>query len=260
VSGSAFAAGETPVRFGATARNGNKQTYGYNILVKDRIAPVIQCPADITTFAPPKSNGAWVEYPSIIATDNCPDVKATLTAGLPRGSVFPMGTSTVTWRATDAANNTSECSFKVTVVEGSGDFTPTTAVYDNTEPVHYVGGVTKADSCTITLLIFDSGLEDNDTVSVIFNNQVTDNRVMLHNRKTGTLQNIIKRTIKLQAGKPNTLILKAWNTGTTWPNTVTIDVYNGVINTESDMRGRTAIRKIIETEPGRAGGMEFSCE
>ena len=41
----------------------------------------------------------------------------TLTAGLPSGSAFPIGTSTQTHVATDGQGNTSTCSFSVTVVE-----------------------------------------------------------------------------------------------------------------------------------------------
>jgi hypothetical protein len=42
-------------------------------------------------------------------------MEAIQTAGLPSGSVFPVGTTTNTFKVTDAGNNTSSCSFDVTV-------------------------------------------------------------------------------------------------------------------------------------------------
>jgi Leucine-rich repeat (LRR) protein len=47
----------------------------------------------------------------------------TQTAGLPSGSVFPVGTTTNTFEATDAAGNITICSFDVVVEECSFDFT-----------------------------------------------------------------------------------------------------------------------------------------
>jgi hypothetical protein len=44
-----------------------------------------------------------------------PCVPVTLTSGLASGSTFPLGTSTINYSATDAAGNTSNCSFTVTV-------------------------------------------------------------------------------------------------------------------------------------------------
>src|SRR5207244_1727432 len=49
------------------------------------------------------------------AADNCPGV--TVACAPPSGSTFPTGTTTVTCTATDAAGNTSACSFNVTVNE-----------------------------------------------------------------------------------------------------------------------------------------------
>jgi hypothetical protein len=47
------------------------------------------------------------------ATDNCPDVSADCEP--PSGSVFPIGTTTVTCTATDTSGNTADCAFAVVV-------------------------------------------------------------------------------------------------------------------------------------------------
>jgi gliding motility-associated-like protein len=51
------------------------------------------------------------------ATDNCEGTVVTLTEGLAPGSEFPVGTTTVTYTATDAAGNTVSTSFTVTVID-----------------------------------------------------------------------------------------------------------------------------------------------
>ena len=74
-----------------------------------------------------------------------------LVSGIYSGEVFPVGTTTVTYKAVDAAGNTSECSFNVTVV-------------DNEDPVAVCQDitVTLADgSATITTGDVDGGSSDN---------------------------------------------------------------------------------------------------
>jgi hypothetical protein len=61
---------------------------------------------------------AVVNY-TVTATDNCPGVTTALVSGPASGSSFPIGTTTVTHRATDAAGNQSTCSFTVTVNDGN---------------------------------------------------------------------------------------------------------------------------------------------
>ncbi len=51
-----------------------------------------------------------------VGTDNCASTTAQ-TAGLPSGSVFPVGTTTNTFVVTDASNNTATCSFDVVVTD-----------------------------------------------------------------------------------------------------------------------------------------------
>jgi len=59
----------------------------------------------------------------VTATDNCPGV--TVESDPASGSTFPLGTTTVTATATDAAGNTSTCSFTVAVhYNFTGFFSP----------------------------------------------------------------------------------------------------------------------------------------
>jgi uncharacterized repeat protein (TIGR01451 family) len=76
--------------------------------------PAITCPDDITTD-PTCPSGAIVTYTAPVGTDNCPGVTTNRTAGPASGSVFPIGTTTVTYTATDGNGQTASCSFTVTV-------------------------------------------------------------------------------------------------------------------------------------------------
>lgn len=81
----------------------------------DSTLPTIACNADVVADFNPAVGGAVVTYTAPVGSDNCPGATTTQIAGLPSGSTFPLGTTTNTFRVTDASGNTAECSFKVTV-------------------------------------------------------------------------------------------------------------------------------------------------
>jgi hypothetical protein len=82
--------------------------------VVDNTPPQIICQANIIADFDAAVNGAVVTYTAPVGTDNCAS-NTTQIAGLPSGSTFPTGTTTNTFRVTDASGNTAQCSFKVTV-------------------------------------------------------------------------------------------------------------------------------------------------
>lgn len=80
----------------------------------DTKAPVFSnCPADISVLTLTTSSVATWAEPT--AKDSCSVV--TLTSNFASGSIFPIGTTTVTYTAKDAKDNTSTCSFKVIVAK-----------------------------------------------------------------------------------------------------------------------------------------------
>jgi hypothetical protein len=117
-SGSVFPVGVTTNTFTATDDAGNTSaSCSFTVRVNDTQAPAITCPGNITVTTPVGSCTAVVNY-TVTASDNCPGVTMQLLAGLASGSAFPIGVTTVTWRATDAAGNLSApCSFTVTVTD-----------------------------------------------------------------------------------------------------------------------------------------------
>ncbi|MGM1056926.1 MAG: gliding motility-associated C-terminal domain-containing protein, partial [Bacteroidota bacterium] len=80
-------------------------------------APVIACPENISLTVEFGVTSLVVNYQSVTATDNCSEATTEQTAGLASGSSFPIGTTTNTFIVTDAAGNTTSCSFDIIVEE-----------------------------------------------------------------------------------------------------------------------------------------------
>ncbi len=84
------------------------------VILEDKTAPEIVCPENMElTFEAGESTIVTYETPEI--SDNCGEASLEQTEGLASGEEFPEGTTTNTFVVTDAAGNTSECSFTVTV-------------------------------------------------------------------------------------------------------------------------------------------------
>jgi hypothetical protein len=112
-SGSVFPLGTTTVTVTATDGAGNSSSGSFTVTVRDTTAPVLSVPADVTVEAT-SAAGATATF-AATATDAVGPV--TITYSRQSGSVFPLGTTTVTVTARDAAGNSSTKSFKVIVVD-----------------------------------------------------------------------------------------------------------------------------------------------
>jgi hypothetical protein len=113
-AGNVFPLGQTTVTYSATDAHGNTSSATQVVTVVDNTPPTISCQADIIADFDPAVNGAVVNYTTPVGADNC-SATTTQIAGLASGSTFPVGTTTNTFRVTDGAGNTAQCSFKVTV-------------------------------------------------------------------------------------------------------------------------------------------------
>lgn len=112
---SSFPLGTTTVTYTATDVGGNVVTCSFDVTVVDNSKPVFtSCPTDITVSADALCN-ATANWTEPVATDNCPGI-STSRSHAPN-SAFPIGTTTVTYTATDAAGNIETCSFDVTVID-----------------------------------------------------------------------------------------------------------------------------------------------
>jgi hypothetical protein len=112
-SGSVFAIGTTTVTCTATDKAGNKGDNTFTVTVQDTTAPNVTVSASRTATAT-SAGGAAVSYTGATATDIV-DGSVAASCDKASGSVFPLGTTTVTCTATDKAGNTGRESFTVTV-------------------------------------------------------------------------------------------------------------------------------------------------
>ena len=102
--------------YSVTDACGNSINVQHQIIVNDLTNPVISnCQADITVSADPVTCDATVSWTEPTATDNCS--LAGFSSSHSPGSVFPVGTSTVTYTATDNCGNISICSFDINVID-----------------------------------------------------------------------------------------------------------------------------------------------
>ncbi|HEV7475326.1 MAG TPA: choice-of-anchor Q domain-containing protein [Pyrinomonadaceae bacterium] len=99
----------------ATDVHGNMSSAVQVITVVDNTPPQISCPVSIIADFNPAVNGAVVSYTAPVGTDNCGSSTTAQITGLTSGATFPLGTTTNTFRVTDTAGNTAQCSFTVTV-------------------------------------------------------------------------------------------------------------------------------------------------
>jgi hypothetical protein len=105
------------VIYEATDFFGNVGTCQFTVTVRDTTHPLITCPADITVFTTINCD-TIVDYAIPTTSDLC-DQNLDL-GGFPLpGTTFPSGTTDVTWFSVDDCNNESQCTFKVTVIDGA---------------------------------------------------------------------------------------------------------------------------------------------
>jgi N-acetylneuraminic acid mutarotase len=125
---------------------GNISTCSATVTVIDSVKPVISCPSTISVNNSSGVCGAPINY-NVVTSDNCGPVSLNLLAGLPSGSIFPIGVTVNTYEATDIAGNTSVCSFEVIIVDiESPVITSVPANFSACNPVNWVPP-TITDNC-----------------------------------------------------------------------------------------------------------------
>lgn len=130
-SNSQFPVGETPIEFTATDAAGNSEVCSFKVVVSEGdISPEFQsCSSDLNFNNDPGKCGAIVTFPTPTASDENGSVPVIRTDnGPPSGALFPVGSTTVKFSATDDQGNTSYCEFTITVTDNE---TPTISVCPN---------------------------------------------------------------------------------------------------------------------------------
>ncbi len=229
---------------------------------KDIEPPRFNCPADTVILLPPNRKGLIYHYKIPVATDNVGIDSIEQVAGTKDGCFLQVGVHPFIFKAYDLAGNTQTCTFSVMIKEDMSavKMVPPkkldAALELGNDSVHYEHQA-KVGSCELTLLIYDDGEQDNDSVSIIFNDEVIVNRDMIKIKENG----IIRRSVSLIPGEENFVIATAWNTGRYGLNTLRIDVFETPADGDKrDLKNRKPVTsKILHSKPGDAGGMLLMC-
>ena len=161
--GATFQLGTNTVNYIASDAAGNQQVCTFDVIVVDNVAPVPVCPPTVTVYTPVTSCEAVATWNSPIASDNCTDASSiTWTRNYNPGATFQLGTTQVTYTATDAASNSSSCTFDVVVIDNvqptltcPSDVTVTT-LPSSCENIATWNSATVVDNCTISPTITSS--------------------------------------------------------------------------------------------------------
>ena len=119
----------------------------------------------------------------------------------------------------------------------------------NDTPIIYQNEAVKVKSKYISIYPFDSGVEDGDTVSINVNGTWLIEKYRILN-KTYNPSDRPTLNIELNLDGPNYLFSKAWNEGLIKPNTLTIEISDGVA---------TQIIT-INSKVGESGGIRIELE
>ncbi|HVF50625.1 MAG TPA: proprotein convertase P-domain-containing protein [Pyrinomonadaceae bacterium] len=197
-SGSFFPVGTTNVTATCT-RGDNTTTDGtFTVTVNDTETPVISCPGNITVGNDANACSAVVNVGTPSASDNDPQFTTggTRSDSQPLNAPYPIGTTTITWTATDRAGNSASCQQTVTVNDtqspsvGAATATPSSMWPPNHQMVNVTVNYTTGDNCPGSNCVLSvtsnepvNGLGDGDTAPdwVI----IDDHHVQLRAERSG---------------------------------------------------------------------------
>jgi gliding motility-associated-like protein len=153
--GDRFPQGTTTVTYTATDDAGNTATCSFDVIVNDNAAPLINgCPADISASANASCQAVVNWAPPTV--DDCSTV--TLTGSHQPGDSFPVGSTEITYTATDNSGNSSSCKFDVIVQDDTPPLFQScppevSTVVDNTcQAIAYWTVPTAIDNCQVASL------------------------------------------------------------------------------------------------------------
>ena len=115
-SGSTFSIGDTIVECTATDAAGNTGSASFKVTVEDTTPPTITAPADIMVECNTANGAAGVDLGTPTVSDDT-DPNPTVTSDAP--ATFPLGSTTVTYTATDSSGNSASDTQTVTVEDTS---------------------------------------------------------------------------------------------------------------------------------------------
>ena len=190
-----FSVGTTTITWTVTDSHGNTNTATQTVTVTDDEVPVIvNTPINIRQVNDKGNCSAVITWTAATATDNCPGV--TISSDHQSGETFSVGTTTVTYTATDAHAHTVTSSFTITVNDTE---LPRIATTDKTQTAD--AGVCKAtvtvaapltnDNCAVASVTNSiNGTNNASSVYPVGTTAVTWTVTDIHGNVNTTVQNI----------------------------------------------------------------------
>ncbi|MCB0534368.1 MAG: HYR domain-containing protein [Lewinellaceae bacterium] len=154
-----YPAGTTVVTFTATDLAGNSATCSFSVTVQDNLPPqLFNCPADMTVdVGSSMACEAKVTWTPPDAFDQCTGITPNLVGSDTSGSVFPIGDTLVVYTAIDIFDDSTSCSFTVTVRDTAS---PTLICLDDFQ-------VVAVDSCSAVVDFSAPIVSDNCDQNVV---------------------------------------------------------------------------------------------
>ncbi len=148
----------------ATDTAGNSAICTFDVIPADATAPSITCPPSFTVNTDEGICAALVAYTTPVGTDNCA-ATTVQTAGLPSGSLFPVGTTITAYEVTDDVGLADACTFEITVIDNElPTITCPSAISAENDlgvcsAIVTVAAPVTADNCSVASSALTSGLE-----------------------------------------------------------------------------------------------------
>ncbi|MEO7080257.1 MAG: HYR domain-containing protein, partial [Flavobacteriales bacterium] len=148
---SSYTVGITTVTWTVMDNAGNTNTCTQHVTVTDISPPTLSCPPPVQVATNNGCTATGVNLGNPVAADNCDMISLTNDAP----NAFSLGTTTVTWTASDISGNTATCTQIVTVTDETGPIAlcrEITVNVDNTGWAHVTAAMVNdgsSDNCTL---------------------------------------------------------------------------------------------------------------
>ena len=115
-----YPAGVTTVKWTVTDAGGLKASADQTVTLKESVNPSVNAPANVSANNDPGLGSAVVDAGTAVAEDNCPgdvSVEGVRSDALALSDPFPVGVTTISWKALDVSGNSAVATQTVTVVD-----------------------------------------------------------------------------------------------------------------------------------------------
>ncbi|HKS26669.1 MAG TPA: HYR domain-containing protein, partial [Pyrinomonadaceae bacterium] len=166
-AGNNFPVGQTIITYTADDGHGHTKQAFQTVTVIDNTVPTLSVPPNKEVDAPANSCSASVDPGTATGGDNCPGVTVTGTRSdsQPLNAPYPVGVTTITWKATDASNNVTTGTQTITVKDKTA---PTIVLTTNTislsPPNHQYVTFTISQLVASVTDLCDASVDINDVV------------------------------------------------------------------------------------------------